>query len=117
MIYLWAFVIGGSICLFGQFLLDIVKLTSIQMLVTLVLIGIILDGFGLYEQLIDFAGAGATVPITGFGYSLVHGAMLNGENGLFYISDGVFELASTTIVFSILLSLIVAAIFKPKGVT
>ncbi|MFS0786430.1 stage V sporulation protein AE [Shouchella sp. 1P09AA] len=117
MIYFWAFIVGGAICLLGQFLLDIVKLTSIQMLVTLVIIGIILDGFGLYEKLISLAGAGATVPITGLGYSLVHSAMQNGENGLFYISDGVFELASTTIVFSILLSLVIAIVFKPKGVT
>ncbi|WP_078391272.1 stage V sporulation protein AE [Shouchella patagoniensis] len=113
--YLWAFLIGGFICLFGQFLLDIVKLPSIYMLVVMVLSGIILDGFGLYERLIAFAGAGATVPLTGLGYSLVHGAMEGGAQGLFFITDGVFEIASTTLVFSILFSVAVALVFKPKG--
>ncbi|GAF12099.1 stage V sporulation protein AE [Bacillus sp. JCM 19046] len=113
---LYAFLIGGAICLFGQLLLDIVKLTPISMLIVLVLVGVVLDGFGLYEHLIALAGAGATVPLTGFGYSLVHGAMEGGTNGLFFITDGVFEIASITIVFSILFSVGAAVLFKPKGV-
>lgn len=114
--FLFAFLVGGAICLVGQLLLDVVKLAPIAMLIVMVLIGVILDGFGLYEHLIAFAGAGATVPLTGFGYSLVHGAMEGGANGLFFITDGVFEIASTTIVFSILFSVGVAMFFKPKGV-
>ncbi len=79
MIFFWAFVIGGIICLCGQIMFDVFKLTPAHTLSTLVVAGAILDGFGLYEPLIDFAGAGATIPITSFGNSLVHGAMEEAE--------------------------------------
>ncbi|GIN10721.1 stage V sporulation protein AE [Shouchella clausii] len=115
--FLWAFLVGGAICLIGQVLLDAAKLTPIQMLVVMVIVGIVLDGFHLYEHLVELAGAGATVPLTGFGYSLVHGAMEEGARGLFKITDGVFEIASTTIVFSILFSVAAALFFKPRGST
>ena len=75
MIYFWAFVVGGFICVIGQIMFDVFKLTPAHTLSTFVVIGALLDGFGLYEPFIDFAGAGATVPITSFGNSLVHGAM------------------------------------------
>ena len=65
--FLFAFIVGGLICVVGQLLLDIGKLTPGHMLSTLVVVGAILDGFGLYEPLIDLAGAGATIPITSFG--------------------------------------------------
>ena len=74
-IYFWAFVVGGLICVIGQIMFDVFKLTPGHTLSTLVVVGAILDGFGLYEPLMDFAGAGATVPITSFGNSLVHGAL------------------------------------------
>ena len=73
--FIYAFLVGGVICLIGQLLLDFVKLTPAHLMATFVVIGAILDGFGLYDKLIKFAGAGATVPITSFGHSLLHGAM------------------------------------------
>lgn len=75
MIFIWAFIVGGIICVIGQLLMDVGKLTPAHTMSTLVVTGAVLDGFGLYEPLIDFAGAGATVPITSFGNALVHGAM------------------------------------------
>ena len=83
MIFLWAFLVGGLICVIGQLLMDVGKLTPAHTMTVLVVSGAILDGFGLYEPLIDFAGAGATVPITSFGNSLVHGAMAEAEASQF----------------------------------
>ena len=79
MIFFWSFVVGGLICVIGQLLMDVFKLTPAHTTSTLVVAGAILDGLNLYEPLIDFAGAGATVPITSFGNALVHGAMAEAE--------------------------------------
>jgi len=98
MIFFWAFVVGGLICVVGQLMLDVLKLTPAHMTSILVVIGALLDGFGLYEPLIDFAGAGATVPITSFGNSLVHGAMAEAEqHGLIGVITGIFEVTSAGI--------------------
>ena len=75
MTYLWAFIIGGALCGIGQILVDKTKLTPARILVMYVVIGVILGSFGIYDKLIDFAGAGATVPLTGFGYALAKGVM------------------------------------------
>src|SRR5690625_6288936 len=92
MIFLWAFIVGGLICVIGQIMFDVFKLTPGHTLSTLVVIGAILDGFGLYQPLIDFAGAGATVPITSFGNQLVHGAMQEAEQfGIIGVATGMFE--------------------------
>ncbi|API93715.1 MULTISPECIES: stage V sporulation protein AE [Virgibacillus] len=116
MIFFWAFVIGGLICVIGQLLFDIFKLNPGQTLSILVVTGAILDGFGLYEPLIDFAGAGATVPITSFGNSLVHGAMAEAEtHGLVGVVTGMFEVTSAGISAAIIFGVIGALIFKPKG--
>ena len=82
--FFWAFVVGGLFCVIGQLLFDVAKLTPAHTLSLLVVAGAILDGFGLYEPLVDFAGAGATIPITSFGNSLVHGAMQDAENARNY---------------------------------
>ena len=71
--YLKAFVVGGLICMLGQILIDKTKLTPARILVCYVVLGVILGGAGVYEKLVDFAGAGATVPLTGFGYNLSKG--------------------------------------------
>ena len=71
---LYAFLIGGSICLIGQILIDKTKLTPARILVIYVTAGVILGGLGIYQYLVDFAGAGATIPLTGFGYNLAKGA-------------------------------------------
>ncbi|MFD1735358.1 stage V sporulation protein AE [Bacillus salitolerans] len=114
--FFWAFVIGGFICVIGQIMFDVFKLTPAHTLSTLVVIGAILDGFGLYEPLIAFAGAGATIPITSFGNSLVHGAMEEAaQHGLVGVLTGMFEVTSSGISAAIIFGFIGAIFFKPKG--
>lgn len=116
MIFFWAFVVGGIICVIGQIMFDVFKLTPAHTLTTLVVTGAILDGLGLYEPLINFAGAGATVPITSFGNSLVHGAMAEAEeHGLIGVITGIFEVTSAGISAAIIFGVIGALLFKPKG--
>jgi stage V sporulation protein AE len=114
--YILAFVVGGLICVIGQILLDFAKLTPAHVMGTFVVAGAVLDGFGLYDKLIDIAGAGATVPITSFGHSLLHGAMQQADDhGFIGIGIGIFELTSAGISSAILFAFLVALIFKPKG--
>lgn len=114
--FFWAFVVGGLFCVIGQLLFDVAKLTPGHTLSFLVVIGAVLDGVGLYEPLIDFAGAGATIPITSFGNSLVHGAMAEAEkHGLVGVLSGMFEVTSSGISAAIVFGFIGALIFKPKG--
>ncbi|MEW9672289.1 stage V sporulation protein AE [Ammoniphilus sp. 3BR4] len=115
-IYFWAFVVGGIICVIGQLLMDVGKLTPAHTMSALVVSGAILDGLGLYEPLIDFAGAGASVPITSFGNALVHGAMAEAEqHGIVGIITGIFEVTSAGISAAIIFGFLGALIFKPKG--
>jgi stage V sporulation protein AE len=114
--FVWAFVIGGLICVIGQLLLDLFKLTPAHVVVSFVVAGAFLDAFGLYDKLIAFAGAGATVPITSFGHSLLHGAMQEAnEHGYIGLAMGVFKLTSAGITSALLFGFLVALIFKPKG--
>lgn len=114
--FFWAFVIGGLICVVGQLLMDLGKLTPAHTLSLLVVVGAILEGFGLYEPLIDFAGAGATVPIMNFGNTLVHGAIQEAEqHGLVGVLTGMFEVTSAGISSAIVFGFIGALLFKPKG--
>lgn len=114
--FFWAFVVGGLICVIGQIMFDVFKLTPGHTLSILVVAGAVLDGFGLYEPLIAFAGAGATVPITSFGNSLVHGALEEAEkHGLVGVLTGMFEVTSSGISAAIVFGFIGALIFKPKG--
>lgn len=78
--FLWAFLVGGAICVVGQLLFDVAKLTPAHVMSSFVVAGAVLDGFDLYDKLIEFAGAGAIVPITSFGHNLLHGAMHNQKN-------------------------------------
>lgn len=73
--YLWCFIVGGILCIIAQILIDKTKLTPARVLVLYVTIGAVLGGLGIYKYLVDFAGAGATVPLTGFGYNLAKGAI------------------------------------------
>jgi len=115
-VYFWAFVVGGLICVVGQLLLDVGKFTPAHTISILVVVGAVLAGFGLYEPLIDFAGAGATVPITSFGNSLVHGALAEAEKtGLVGILTGIFEVTSAGISAAIIFAFMAALLFKPKG--
>ncbi|MFS0574474.1 stage V sporulation protein AE [Sporosarcina sp. 179-K 3D1 HS] len=115
-IYLTAFIVGGLICVIGQLLFDVAKLTPAHTLCLLVVVGSIMDGFGLYEPFIDFAGAGATIPITSFGNALTHGAMAEAEkHGLIGVVTGMFEVTSSGISSAIIFGFIAAILFKPKG--
>lgn len=114
--FFWAFVIGGLICVIGQIMYDVLKLTPGHTMSTLVVIGAILGGFGWYEPLIDFAGAGATIPITSFGNSLVNGALQEADqHGLVGVLTGMFEITSSGISAAVVFGFIGALVFKPKG--
>lgn len=114
--YLIAFVVGGLICVIGQLLLDVVKLTPAHVMSTLVVSGVVLDFFGLYDPLIDFAGAGATVPITSFGHALYHGAISEAEkHGMIGVLTGIFEVTSAGVSAAIIFGFLAALVFKPKG--
>ncbi len=114
--FLTAFVVGGLICVIGQLLMDLTSLTPAHVLCILVVAGAILDGFGLYEPLISFAGAGATVPITSFGNALVHGALTEvKKDGLIGVLTGIFEVTSAGISAAIIFGFFTALIFRPKG--
>lgn len=116
MIYLWAVIVGGAICVFGQICFDVFKLTPAHTMTLLVVLGAVLDGIGLYEPLIKFAGAGATVPITSFGNSLVHGALEElKKDGWTGIITGIFEVTSAGISAAIIFSFLAALFVKPKG--
>jgi len=116
MTYVWAFIVGGGICVIGQLLLDLTKLTPAHVMTLLVCSGAVLDGLGLYEPLIQFAGAGATVPITSFGNALVHGAMAEAQtNGIIGIITGIFEVTSAGVSAAIVFSFFAAMMFRAKG--
>jgi stage V sporulation protein AE len=114
--FLWAFIIGGAICVIGQIMMDIFKLTPAHTMSTLVVIGAILGGLGIYDQLIKFAGAGASVPISSFGNSLVKGAMQEAkQDGVIGVLTGIFEITSAGVSAAIIFSFLGSIIFKPKG--
>jgi stage V sporulation protein AE len=113
---LWAFIIGGGICVIGQIMMDVFKLTPAHTTCTLVVLGAVLGGLGLYEPLIKLAGAGATVPISSFGNSLLKGAMTEAEkSGFIGVLTGIFEITSSGISAAIIFAFIASLIFKPKG--
>ncbi len=112
--YLKAFLVGGVICAIGQVLIDYTKLTPARILVSFVVAGVILGGLGLYQPLIEFAGAGATVPLTGFGALLAKGVKTAvAEKGAFGILSGGVTSASAGITAAIFFGLVMALIFKP----
>lgn len=92
--YLKAFAVGGAICVIAQIIINITSLTSGKILVFFMLGGVVLTALGLYQPLVDFAGAGATVPISGFGYLLANGAIKGAEKGFFYAVTGSLSAAS-----------------------
>lgn len=114
--FIWAFVIGGTICVIGQIMMDVLRLTPAHTMSTLVVIGAILGGFGFYEPLIKFAGAGASVPISSFGNSLVKGALAEAERtGVIGVLTGIFEVTSAGVSAAIIFGFLGALIFKPRG--
>ena len=113
--YLKAFVIGGLFCVIGQILIDKTKLTPARILVSYVVAGVILSGVGLYEKLVEFAGAGATVPLTGFGHSLAKGVKeAIAEKGFLGIFTGGLKATAGGIAAAVTAGLLVSLIFRPK---
>lgn len=116
MMYVKAFVVGGLICTIGQILMMTTKLTSARILVLYVVSGVILTALGIYKPLVDFAGAGATVPLTGFGYTLATGAVeAVDEFGLIGALSGGVSKAAAGISAAVLFGLLNALIFKPHA--
>ncbi len=113
--YLYAFLVGGLFCVIGQILIDKTKLTPARILVSYVVIGVILGGVGIYKPLVDFAGAGATVPLTGFGYSLAKGVKdAIDESGFIGIITGGLKATAGGIAVAVFIGLIVSFLFKAK---
>lgn len=113
--YVKAFLIGGAICLIGQILIDKTKLTPARILVSFVVIGVFLGAIGVYEPLVDFAGAGATTPLTGFGYTLARGVQKAvEEKGFLGIFTGGLTASAGGITAAITAGLLCSLIFTPK---
>ena len=116
MIYLYAFLIGGLICGIAELIMNTFKLTVGHMTTLFVCIGAVLDFGNFYDKLIEVAGAGALLPITSFGHSLVHASLdAARESGFIGLFTGLYGKTSTGIGFTILLSVIIALLFKPKS--
>lgn len=113
--YLWCFLCGGLLCAVGQVLIDLTKLTPARILSGYVVAGVILQAIGVYQPLVDWAGAGATVPLTGFGYSLAKGvAKAVEEKGLLGVLTGGLTATAGGIAAAVVFALIMALLCKPK---
>ncbi len=110
-----AFFVGGLICIVGQILIDTTKLTPGRILVGFVVLGVLLGAIGAYKPIVDWAGAGATVPLTGFGYNLVEGTKKAIESdGLLGVITGPLTAGSAGITAAVLSGLIVSLLAKPR---
>ena len=115
MIFLKAFIVGGLICAIGQILIDLTSLTPAKILVSFVVIGVVLGGIGVYKYVVDFAGAGATVPLIGFGNTLAEGTKKAiREQGLLGVITGPLTAGSAGITAAIMSGLVVAFLTKAK---
>ena len=115
LMYIKTFLIGGLLCLVGQVLIDYTKLTPARILTIYVVAGVALSALGLYQSLADWAGAGATVPLTGFGHALAKGVrQAVAEKGLLGVFTGGFSAAAAGLCAAVFFGLIVSLVFKPK---
>lgn len=115
MVYLKAFLVGGILCLIGQVLIDKTKLTPARILVCYVVIGVLLSAMGVYQKAVDFAGAGASVPLTGFGHAIAKGVRDTiTEDGWRGIFTGGLKATAGGITIAILSGVVVSLIFKAK---
>ena len=112
LMFIKAFAVGGIICMIAQIVINFTELTAGKILVLFMLAGIVLTAFGIYQPLVEFAGAGATVPISGFGYLLANGAMKGAEKGLFQALTGSLAAASAGVSAAVIFSFIMALMFK-----
>ncbi len=113
--YLKAFLVGGLLCLIGQIVIDKTKLTPARVLVSYVVMGVFLGAVGIYKPLVDFAGAGATVPLTGFGYNLYKGVKeAVASDGFLGIMTGGLKASAGGIAAAVTAGIIVSLLFRPK---
>ena len=113
--YVKAFTVGGLICVIGQILIDKTKITSARILVSFVVAGCILGGMGLYGKLVDFAGAGASVPLPGFGYVLAKGVIAEVDRqGFLGVLTGGFKSMAAGVTAAVLFSFLASLVFSPK---
>lgn len=116
--YIKAFLVGGLLCLIGQVLVDKTKLTPARILVSYVIFGVILSAMGIYESLVEFAGAGASVPLTGFGHIIAKGVKeaIN-VNGFIGIFTGGLKASAGGITAAIVAGLLASIVFRPRDKT
>lgn len=110
--FIKAFAVGGLICMIAQIIINFTELTAGKILVMFMLAGVALTALGLYQPLVEWAGAGATVPISGFGFLLANGAMKGAQVGLFQALTGSLAAASAGVSAAVIFSFIMALIFK-----
>ena len=114
--YLWAFLIGGAICAVGQLFIDLTKLTPARILTGYVVAGVLLQAVGVYQAVADWGGAGATVPLTGFGYALAKGVeKAVAQQGLLGALTGGLTAASGGIAAAVVFGVVMAALCKPRN--
>lgn len=113
--YLYAFAVGGIICVIGQILLDTTKLTAPRILVIFVVSGVVLTAVHLYQPLVELAGNGATVPLPGFGYALAKGAMDGAKDGFIGAVTGAVKATAAGVTVAIAFGYIIALVFNPKS--
>ena len=113
--YLKAFLVGGLLCMVGQILIDKTKLTPARILVSYVVIGVLLGAIGVYKPLVEFAGAGASVPLTGFGYNIAKGVKEAVQNdGFLGIFTGGLKATAGGITAAVIAGLVASFLFKAK---
>jgi len=116
--YLKAFLVGGALCIIGQLLLDLTKMTPARILVSFVVAGAIASGLGLYGPLVEFAGAGATVPLCGFGHALTQGTMKAvSQNGWLGLFTGGISSTAAGVAAALIFGYLAALFFQPKTKT
>lgn len=113
--YLYAFAVGGIICVIGQILLDTTKLTAPRILVIFVVSGVVLTAVHLYQPLVELAGNGATTPLPGFGYALAKGAMDGAKDGFIGAVTGAVKATAAGVTVAIAFGYIIALVFNPKS--
>lgn len=113
--FIKAFAVGGLICMIAQIVINFTDLTAGKILVIFMLSGVALQGLGIYQYLVDFAGAGATVPICGFGYLLANGAIHGAQKGLFGAFTGALSAASAGISAAVIFSFLMAIFFRSQS--
>ena len=113
--YMWAFIIGGMLCVAGQLLISLTRLTPARVLVIFVTAGVVLTALGVYRPIVEFAGAGATVPLTGFGYCLAKGAIEGAKTeGLMGALTGGIKSTAAGVAAAIVFGYLFALVFRPK---